>query len=85
MRTRTRELRVDHDADAATCSELQKKILSRVAVRREGQKTEKTVHAYLALTCITEHGQPETQISQSDVKMYQVNANNDQVNDQGDT
>ena len=35
--------------------------------------------------CITEHGQPETQISQSDVKMYQVNANNVQVNDQGDT
>ena len=81
MRTRTRGLRVDHDADAATCRELPKKILSRVAVRWEGQKTEKTVHAYLALTCITEHGQPETQISQSDVKTYQVNANNDQ----GDT
>ena len=85
MKTRTRGLRADHDDDAATCSELQKKILSRVAVRREGQKTEKTVHAYLALTCITEHGQPETQISQSDVKMYQVKSKNDQVNDQGDT
>ena len=39
-----------------------------------------TVHDYLALTCSTEHGQPETQISQSDVKMYQVNAKNDQGN-----